>query len=73
MLKTRREASEAVPMGFVLVKLKRIPDQSLFSYKCPVCKEPIQLSGDETNYANNGSTGLWTPRCGHTIRVPNEF
>lgn len=61
------------PIEYALVELKRIPNRSLFIYKCTVCKELVQLSGDETNYANNGSTGLWTPPCGHTVRVPNEF
>ena len=61
-----------VPLEYVLVELKPIPNRSLFLYNCPVCKEPIQLSGDETNYANNGNKGLWTPPCVHTVRVPNE-
>lgn len=62
-----------IPIQYLLVELKRLPNRSLFSYKCPVCKEPIQITGDETNYANNGSKGLWTPPCRHTVRVPNKF
>ncbi len=60
-------------MKSMLVKLNRIGDLSLFWYVCPVCSEEIRLSGDETNYANNGTMGLWTPTCGHSVRVPNAF
>jgi len=60
-------------MNAQLVELNRIGNLSLFWYACPVCGEESRLSGDETNYANNGAIGIWTPPCGHSVRVPNVF
>ena len=50
-----------------------MPTEGGHRYRCPVCKRMVHLDGDDPNYAHNGSFGLWTPTCGHTVRLPNVF
>jgi hypothetical protein len=57
---------------YPVVQQKMVMDrgpQDLYRYKCPVCSVIVDLSGDQVDLSSRDSNGLYTPDCGHTVKL----